>query len=156
MILSDRGRKLGHLLKSEILMYFFFYTTARFLANDVIKRCNYERHFFCFQSASRRCVGYPQRSRYHRLSSSAAPEQTDKYPKQANNHSSSFRDEQEPRLSRKSMFTVRGAKLRRHDTAECLRSKSVGSGCTTWHDVTWLSRGLNDAAFTFFFVNQNE
>lgn len=67
---------------------------------------------------SRRCVCYPQRSWYHGLSSPATPERTDKHPKQANNHSSSFRDGQEPRLSRKSMFTVRGAKLGRHDTAE--------------------------------------
>lgn len=115
------------------------------------KGCHYERHLSCFQ-----CACYPQRSWNHRLSSPAAPERADKHPQQANSHSSSSRDEPEPRLSRRSMFTVRGAKLGRHDTAESLRSKSAGSGCTTWHHVTWLSRGLGDAAFTIFFFRQRK
>lgn len=98
---------------------------------------------------SRRCVCYPQRSWYHGLSSPAAPERTDKHPKQANNHSSSFRDGQEPRLSRKSMFTVRGAKLGRHDTAESTLQVS-----RKWlHHMTRRHMTLTrlDAASRFFF-----
>lgn len=110
-----------------------------------------QRHWFCFQQQcvcpSRRCVCYLQRSRYHRLSSPAAADRTGEHTRKANNHRSCFRDGRGPRLSRNNMFTVRGAKLGRHDTAEAARSSSGGSECATWQDVTWLSRGLNDAAF---------